>query len=75
GIASKTPTGVKVEAYLVLARDNALVQLFMIRRRRDRRKLEAMRAADALQEAAARESALQAILDGGVSEAESRVTP
>jgi tetratricopeptide (TPR) repeat protein len=26
GIASKTPTGVKVEAYLVLARDNALVQ-------------------------------------------------
>lgn len=52
-----------------------LVPLFMIRRRRDRRKLEAMRAADALQEAAARESALQAILDGGVSEAESRVTP
>jgi hypothetical protein len=52
-----------------------LVPLFMIRRRRDRRKLEAMRAADALQEAAARESALQAILDGGVSEAEPRVTP
>jgi hypothetical protein len=26
GIATKTPTGVKVEAYLVLARDNALVQ-------------------------------------------------
>jgi hypothetical protein len=51
------------------------VPLFIIRRRRDRRKLEAMRAADALQEAAARESALQAILDGGVSEAEPRVTP
>jgi hypothetical protein len=41
-----------------------LVPLFIIRRRRDRRKLEAMRAADALQESEARQSALQAILDG-----------
>jgi hypothetical protein len=47
-----------------------LVPLFVMRRRRDRRKLEAMRAADALQEEAARQSALQAILDGG----EPRVT-
>jgi hypothetical protein len=41
-----------------------LVPLFVIRRRRDRRKLEAMRAADARQEEAERQSALQAILDG-----------
>lgn len=41
-----------------------LVPLFLIRRRRDRRKLEAMRAADALAEEEARRSALQAILDG-----------
>lgn len=40
-----------------------LVPLFVIRRRRDRRKLEAMRLADAQQEEAARQSALQAILD------------
>jgi hypothetical protein len=40
-----------------------LVPLFILRRQRDRRKLEAMRAADAAQEAAARESALQALLD------------
>ncbi|MBL0941066.1 MAG: hypothetical protein IBJ03_19460 [Gemmatimonadaceae bacterium] len=40
-----------------------LVPLFVLRKRRDRRKLEAMRAADAAQEAAARESALQALLD------------
>jgi hypothetical protein len=42
-----------------------LVPLFIQRRRRDRRRLEAMRAADAAQEAAARASALQAILDAG----------
>lgn len=47
-----------------------LVPLFIMRRRRDRRKLEAMRAADAAQEEAARQSALQAILDSG----EPRVT-
>lgn len=41
-----------------------LVPLFIVRRRRDRRKLEAMRVADALQEEEARRSALQAILDG-----------
>lgn len=41
-----------------------LVPLFIIRKRRDRRKLEAMRLADALQEAEARRSSLQAILDG-----------
>lgn len=41
-----------------------LVPLFMIRRRRDRAKLEAMKAADAAQEEEARRSALQAILDG-----------
>jgi hypothetical protein len=41
-----------------------LVPLFVIRRRRDRLKLDAMRAADAQQEEAARQSALQAILDG-----------
>lgn len=40
-----------------------LLPLIVSRRRRDRRKLEAMRAADAVQEAAERESALQAILD------------
>lgn len=41
-----------------------MVPLFIQRRRRDRAKLEAMRAVDAQQEAAARESALQAILEG-----------
>lgn len=41
-----------------------LVPLFVIRRRRDRLKLEAMRAADAQQEEEARRSALQAMLDG-----------
>ena len=41
-----------------------LVPLFVSRRRRDRRKLEAMRAADAAQEEQVRRSALQAILDG-----------
>jgi hypothetical protein len=41
-----------------------LVPLFVIRRRRDRRRLDAMRAADAQQEEEARQSALQAILDG-----------
>lgn len=40
-----------------------LVPLFVIRRRRDRVKLEAMRAADARQEEAERQSALQAILE------------
>lgn len=44
-----------------------LLPLFISRKRRDRRKLEAMRAADAAQEAAARASALQAILDGGAT--------
>lgn len=39
-----------------------LIPLFVMRRRRDRRKLEAMRAADAAQEAAQRESALEALL-------------
>lgn len=43
-----------------------LVPLFVIRKRRDRRRMEAMRQADALQEAEARRSALQAILDGAV---------
>lgn len=41
-----------------------MVPLFIQRRRRDRVKLEAMRAADAQQEREARESALQAILEG-----------
>jgi len=41
-----------------------LVPLFVIRRRRDRLKLEAMRAADAQQEEEARRSSLQAMLDG-----------
>jgi hypothetical protein len=44
-----------------------LVPLFLIRRRRDRRKLEAMRIADAQQEEEARQSAVQAILDGGTA--------
>ncbi len=42
-----------------------LLPLFISRRRRDRRRLEAMRAADLVQEAAARASALQALLDAG----------
>jgi hypothetical protein len=44
--------------------------LFWMRRKRDRRKLEAMRAADAAQEQAMRESALEALLalSGGGSE-------
>ncbi len=41
-----------------------LVPLFISKRRRDQRKLEAMRVADAAQEARERESALQALLDG-----------
>jgi hypothetical protein len=41
-----------------------MVPLFIQRRRRDRVKLEAMRAADAQQERDAQESALQAILEG-----------
>jgi hypothetical protein len=40
-----------------------LVPLFISRKRRDRRKLEAMRTADAAQEARERDSALQALLD------------
>ena len=40
-----------------------LLPLYIGRRRRDRRKLEAMRAADLVQEEAARASALQALLD------------
>lgn len=40
-----------------------LVPLFISKRRRDRRRLEAMRVVDAQQEAAARASALQALLD------------
>lgn len=44
-----------------------LVPLFLQRRSRDRKKLEAMRAADAAQEEAARASALQAILDRAVA--------
>lgn len=42
--------------------------LFWMRRRRDRRKLEAMRAADAAQEQALRESALEALLAGADAE-------
>ncbi|WP_373062113.1 peptidase MA family metallohydrolase [Gemmatimonas sp.] len=42
-----------------------LVPLYISKRRRDRQKLEAMRAADVAQEAAARASALQALLDAG----------
>ncbi|WP_411279950.1 peptidase MA family metallohydrolase [Gemmatimonas sp.] len=42
-----------------------LLPLYVSKRRRDRRKLEAMRAADLAQEAAARTSALQALLDAG----------
>lgn len=42
-----------------------LLPLYVSKRRRDRSKLDAMRAADAAQEAAARASALQAILDAG----------
>lgn len=58
-----------------------VVPLFVIRRRRDRRKLEAMRAADAQQELEARQSALQAILDGAgaapmpIVEADARGAP
>jgi hypothetical protein len=44
-----------------------LVPVFIAKRRRDRRKLEAMRAADAVQEAAARASALQALLDSAAA--------
>lgn len=40
-----------------------LVPLFVMKRGRDQRKLEAMRVADAVQEARERESALQALLD------------
>jgi len=40
-----------------------LVPLFVSKRRRDRRRLDAMRLADAQQEAAARASALQALID------------
>lgn len=42
-----------------------LLPLYIGRRRRDRQKLEAMRAADMVQEAAARASALQALLEAG----------
>ena len=45
--------------------------LFYMRRKRDRRKLEAMRAADAVQEAALRESALTALLEEPVAPSES----
>jgi hypothetical protein len=45
----------------------ALLPLYIDRRRRDRRRLEAMRAADAAQDEAARRSALQALLDAGAS--------
>jgi hypothetical protein len=41
--------------------------LFVMRRRRDRRRLEAMRVADAAQERALRESALEALLSGEVT--------
>ena len=42
-----------------------LLPLYVGKRRRDRQKLEAMRAQDVAQEAAARASALQALLDAG----------
>lgn len=42
-----------------------LLPLYVSRRRRDRRKLEAMRAQDLAQDEAARASALQALLDAG----------
>jgi hypothetical protein len=42
-----------------------LVPFYLSKRRRDRRKLDAMRAADEAQEAASRASALQALLDAG----------
>jgi hypothetical protein len=42
-----------------------LLPLYLSKRRRDRRKLDAMRAADQAQEAASRASALQALLDAG----------
>ena len=42
-----------------------VVPLYLARRRRDRRRLEFMRAADAAAERAARESALAALLEGG----------
>lgn len=52
-----------------------LVPLFVIRRRRDRRQLDAMRAADARQEEAERQSALQAMLEGaGAQDAHTAVT-
>jgi len=41
-----------------------LAPLFVSKRRRDKRRMEALRAADAVQEAAQRASALQALLDG-----------
>jgi type II secretory pathway pseudopilin PulG len=44
-----------------------LLPLYIGKRRRDRRKLEAMRSADAAQEDAARASALQALLDAGTT--------
>ncbi|WP_309670986.1 hypothetical protein [Gemmatimonas sp.] len=43
-----------------------LLPLYVSKRRRDRRKLEAMRAQDLAQEQAARASALQALLDAGL---------
>ena len=43
----------------------ALVPLYVSKRRRDRRRLEALRVADAALEEAARASALQALLDSG----------
>jgi len=46
-----------------------LLPLYIGKRRRDRRKLEAMRSADAAQEDAARASALQALLDAGTTPA------
>ncbi|QJR35311.1 peptidase MA family metallohydrolase [Gemmatimonas groenlandica] len=46
-----------------------LLPLYVSKRRRDRRKLEAMRAQDLAQEQAARASALQALLDAGVEPA------
>jgi hypothetical protein len=45
-----------------------LLPLVIRKRRRDRRKLEALRAADRAQDEAARTSALQALLDAGPSE-------
>jgi hypothetical protein len=42
-----------------------LLPLYVSRRRRDRRKLDAMRAQDLAQDEAARASVLQALLDAG----------